>query len=182
MYDEDKIISKWNKFEYGYWDSDTKRFRLWDRRNSSRNWAGVDYYNDVCKKNDTYFRALCLIMQNIDKDNVICFRHKRCFPPVTNDDDFMNLLCVCKTVFYKVKKWLKDNHLISEVIVDFEGKKTKRYYLSPIISLGGNGISIACYRLFREHIYPHLTGRQKDLLDRHEMEEYGENSLFFIRK
>jgi len=159
-----------------YWNPETMRYRLWDGRNKSMAWQKFNYLKLMDNKMSDVGRLL-LLMQSIDYDNLICIYDKsiRKFRPIRNKEELMQVVnydinsgqgrTFIKRLFGKdiVKKMI--------IIPNTEDQdKIERYFLNPIITMREKGISIMCYKLFREHIIPFIPQRAIENLDKHLLE------------
>lgn len=159
-----------------YWEPDTKRYRLWDGRNKSMTWHKFDYAGLMDNKMGDVGRLL-LIMQSIDYDNLICIYDKtiRKFRPIRNKEELINVVNLSPNSSQSraFVKRLFDKDIVKKMVIvpnTKEQEKIERYFLNPLITMREKGISIMCYKLFREHIIPFIPQRAIENLDKHLLE------------
>lgn len=175
--DRDSVIYNKGKV-INYWDDVTKRYRVWATKNSVKLWKDFDSYELMEGKLQDIGR-LYLLINSIDNDNIICIydKSKRKYRPAKNKNE---LLDIVKSDFNKSQgrtflKTLFDKDIVKKIIIvpnDVSQEYTERYFINPLITMGTSGLSIICYKLFREHLIPYLSDRAISNLDRHLQEEF----------
>jgi hypothetical protein len=165
-------ITLWNGVELKYYDNETQRYKLWIGRHSTRVWSDMDYLNDWCGGDRNLFTNLMILMTNADIDNVIVRKHGRKHLPVCNEEQLRELLGIKRSSWFKVKKFITKKKILIFAELKLGDETYYRYYINPLLTLGSKGLSLSCYKLFREYLLPHITDNARDNLDRHLSEEY----------
>lgn len=164
-------IFTWDGKRISYYDPVRKQYRHWSRRGCSKLWKNIDYFHDICKGNKIYLANLTILMNNVDMDNAVCYRKGELLLPINSESQLMELLEIKKRTWVEFKKFLNDNHVLIGTDIKTDSMTYHRFYVNPLYTMG-YGISIHCYRLFREYLIPHLTDRAIKNLDKHLLEEY----------
>lgn len=174
--DRDTVVYGKEKHKH-YWKPETKHYRLFEGRSKSMIWHKFNYKALMDGKMADIGRLL-LIMQQVDADNMICTYDKkiRKIRPIRNKEE-LTLVAGYEAVNGRSREFLKrlfSKDIVKKLIVipnTQEQKKIERYFLNPLITMQDKGISLMCYKLFREQLVPVIGERAVANLDKHLLED-----------
>jgi len=158
----------------------------------------VTVYTSTTKQDDTIYTVagrdpatigrIFLLLENIDDDNMIIFYNhdkKRARPASTKKDlyNIMGFQSQTSKAAVALMKTLFDKNVIIEMSIKIKNNSTgkeeacKRYCISPIYTMALKGISLGCYKLFKESIDKLLPLAQVHELEKVLfIEKYGEDT------
>lgn len=156
-----------------YWNPKTKVYKVWESKTQTALYRDTDYkalmdgkYNDIGR--------LTILMQHIDNDNCLCYKHRGKWLPVNCESQLMDLIDLKPRAWISFKKKLDDKDILKYVTIDNpDGTQWHRYYINPLCTMRDRGISITCYKLFKESLDPLLPAQARINLERHLAEEEG---------
>lgn len=170
IYSDEIVLADGTKFTS--WNEDTKTYKLWVRRKSSRVWLDTNYLDDWCDGNESLFAKLMILVSHTDVDNIIVKRSGSHYIPISKEDELMELLRVKRSKWFEVKKFLNKKKILVYGELKLGDEIYRRYYINPLITLHSKGLSLTCYKLFREYLLQYLTERAQYLLDAHLTEHF----------
>lgn len=154
------------------WNEDTLTLKTWVNKKSTKMWLNVNYLDDWCDGNESLFAKLMILVNHTDIDNIIVNRRGNHYIPISSEKELMDLLMVKKTKWYEIKKFLDKKNILAYCEIKFKNEIYHRYYINPLVTLHSKGLSLNCYKLFREFLLPYLTERTQRTLDEHLTEHY----------
>ena len=159
-----------------YWNPKTKTHRAWEQRSKTMVWDDVDYMSIVDNKWADYGR-LKLLLECIDVDNTVCIRngHSRKWIPVNSETKLKEMLGLKDRAWHDFKGKLDKADILKYVTIENgDGTSYMRYYVNPVYTLKDFGISLNCYKLFKESLDKVLPRMTRINLEKHLAEELGE--------
>lgn len=141
-----------------YWFPNKLEYRFWEGRSASLLWSDVDY-TKVLNNFHRDFSKLYLLIQRIDRRNVIVNSSGK---PIYTNKDLAELIELKYNRYNKqFFKEICDKGIIKK------DKERKLVYMSPFIAMRKPRLYIGCYQMFREELYPTLTTKQRNDLEKH---------------
>jgi hypothetical protein len=159
-----------------YWNPKTKTYRVFDAKTRSAIWRDVDYEQMMDGKWQDMGRLLKL-MQSCDRDNMLCVidsnRHNK-LVPINSEQQLMIVLDLKKRSWLDFKKKLDKADILKYITIkNADGTTYMRYYINPLVTMRDKGISIQCYKLFKESLDNVLSPKAIEDLNKHLLEENG---------
>ena len=145
-----------------YWNSKTRKYKIWSKRNAVKFWGQIDYYN-LFDGNISDIGRTFLLINNIDYNNFVCSldKHSHQQVHINSNEQLMELLGISnRSTFRKFYNKLVERGIIAEIyendVVD-KNKKYKRFVINPTFGMKDNGITPSLFKLFHKSISPLIS-------------------------
>lgn len=174
--DTSEAYSVFNGKAVNKYNSNTGRFKLWGNKMHTMVFTDIDVFNDFAHGNKTLFANIMILVQHVDAGNILIVKKGGRKYPVSNEETIMEILQVKERMWRTVRKDLFDDKLpiLKKATFIYDDKKVVRYYVNPLVTTSYKGISIPCYKLFKEHIKPFLSVSDLNTLEKLSKEYDGE--------
>ena len=164
------------------YNRNTQRYKLWNTTRHVMLFDKVDIYTDIAKENKNIYANIMLLISHTDITNMLMIRQGNRYYPVTTEEGIMSILRIKKTAWYKLKPFLFNKILpvLIKSTLSAGDKEYYTYYINPLLSVDYRGISIPCYRIFREYLKDYLCSADYYTLEKWSSEYTGNDESFFL--
>lgn len=156
-----------------YWNPRTKVYKVWEAKTQTALYRDTDY-KELMDGKWADIGRLTILMQHIDNDNCLCYKYKNKWLPINCESQLRELIDLKPRAWISFKSKLDAKDILKYVTIDNpDGTQWHRYYINPLCTMRDRGISITCYKLFKESLDPLLPAQARINLERHLAEEEG---------
>lgn len=163
------------------YNQETGIYKLWRTRRHLMLYDTLDIFKDFAKEKKTLYANIMLLVRCTDSANMITIRKKGRSYPANSEKALMEIMHIKSDRSWdRVKQVLFDKKypVLCKGTFEIGEQKCIRYFMNPLITIYYKGISIFCYRLFREYLKDFLSERDYATLEYWASEYNDEDDIY----
>ena len=151
----------------GKYNQETGIYKLWKGDKHIMLFNPQDIYTVYAGGSKTVLGNIMLLICSVDFANMVMIHKGKRKYPANSEKALMEILGVSERTWKDLRKILfhKEHPILCKGMYGIGDKKFYRYYMNPLISIFYTGISIFCYRLFRDYLKESLSTTDFETLE-----------------